>query len=445
MFFQVRNLCYMVSRREKISKQLNVMKEDVFRKQVQVLDQDVYNRIGRRDMLGIVEAHRVKDSVYDQHDHILSLADLFEKRDREDSKAMENDSTTHKPRIKLEGRRQNDRNNTVEESSVPRKRGRKPKCSETMSDIDVMNVTDDGESNLKEVREKVKEEVLETASVSSDFSLSKHTSYSNLRVKDQNKMSPKKIIERVVNKEANMRRDRHSTGRNSGEINGIHKFRKSQLIVSRSMKAKVQAAFEMSSKKRAETNGLCSHAQAKIDRYLKQQKENQYIVSLSNTNSQSSQDSVCVKLNSSSLLKNSRHTRSRRLVESDLDSDATDSLYEPVDGEVSIRSSREASPMRIPRRISPKKRGVSHLALEKRLSDRLNKRRKTESEIESGQEADSESEVSFYGDHTRRTSRRLGRKSDIYDEFSPAPGGLSLVRRDRLSESWTSVSGNAPS
>ena len=73
LLFQVRNLCYMVSRREKIRRHLYVLKEQIFWRQDALLA-DPNQRFGSRETAVICRAHVLQDNIYDCHNRILELA-----------------------------------------------------------------------------------------------------------------------------------------------------------------------------------------------------------------------------------------------------------------------------------------------------------------------------------------------------------------------------------
>lgn len=75
---RVRNLCYMVSRREKLRRQLYNLKQQIFQKQVQLVNSSDLHNFGTRDKKALVGAHRLTGSVYDQPDGILRMARLAE-------------------------------------------------------------------------------------------------------------------------------------------------------------------------------------------------------------------------------------------------------------------------------------------------------------------------------------------------------------------------------
>ncbi|ELU08893.1 hypothetical protein CAPTEDRAFT_225697 [Capitella teleta] len=87
---RVRNLCYMVSRREKVRRQLYRLKEEVFHKQVHFLTEDdsVLSRNGTREFHAVTEAHKLKasESVYDQYDGLLATARYYDRINGEGSK-----------------------------------------------------------------------------------------------------------------------------------------------------------------------------------------------------------------------------------------------------------------------------------------------------------------------------------------------------------------------
>ena len=78
LVLQVRNLCYMVSRREKLRRQLYHLKQQIFEKQVQLVNSSDLHSFATRDKKALVGAHRHTGSVYDQPDGILRMARLAE-------------------------------------------------------------------------------------------------------------------------------------------------------------------------------------------------------------------------------------------------------------------------------------------------------------------------------------------------------------------------------
>lgn len=487
----------MVSRREKISKQLQSLKRDVFFKQVQVIDEDPNGRINKREMSTIIQSHIAKNSIYDLHDKIIEASTAIEKQVTEEKKRLQKEEINQPPikvRIKLQSQRQkpevqlitgeevqpskllkkltdHSNVNKKDNSRANSRRSSSGVLEDTSTDIDVLNVIGEGDlkPDLLEVRSNVKEEVLESAA-SSDLPLPIGGS-SNLKVKDQNKLTPKKLIERTAQKDhvsggqvkAGFERDR------KGEE---HVFRRSQLIVSSDIKDKVHSVLQLSKERRAKINGLCYHAQAKIDRYLKHQKENHLIVSpivsprpnnnSSTTNKISSQNNKHISHLSdgeSPMLHHdnsiARETRSvRRQIESDMDSDINDSvIYEHVDGEVSLRSSRDTTPIRsLDSSVSPGKQSsrkrqssVSRLVTEKLMRG---KNRRLDSENESGQEADSESEICgsedlAHSSHHRRSSRRHSRRFEHVDEDSSqstlSANSRQSTSRSKIAENWVAT------
>ena len=68
----------MVTRREKLRRQLYHFKQQVFEKQVQVVNSSDLHSFGTRDKKAVCGAHRLVDSVYDHHEGILRTARLAE-------------------------------------------------------------------------------------------------------------------------------------------------------------------------------------------------------------------------------------------------------------------------------------------------------------------------------------------------------------------------------
>lgn len=416
----------MVSKREKISKQLARMKEEVFYKQVEVLDQDsISNDIPKQELTSIIQAHKLQNSVYDEHDKIFDLSKVAEKIASAECKNDEEISRVPKARIKLESRRQKPETSLKKFPSLDKERG---SCSE----LDVISLPrGDNETNLKDVRSNVKEEVLETVTSSV---LPKTSTETNLKVKDQNKLTSN--TEKTAKKDRLTRKGKCFSEKEKNQ-KSEHVFHKSQLIVPAEVRDKVNNAFKISRERKAKVNGLCYHAQTKIDKYLLHQKENHLI------SPKSSHNLSCYNVNDS-VSSDFRETRSvRRKLESDMESDGNDSLYEKVDGEVSIRSSRDTTPDRGLQSLSPRKRGVdmSRLATEHLLDKKYRKSNRLDSETESGQEADSESETANESKF-RRSARRRNRRLEQMDDDSSQSTISSTSKsgtRSKIAENWSAT------
>jgi hypothetical protein len=75
---QVRNLCYMVSRREKMRNQFVDVKRSIFMQQVAILRSQAGRCLGARDYKSVVTAHLQSTSVYDRPDEIMRKAKMIE-------------------------------------------------------------------------------------------------------------------------------------------------------------------------------------------------------------------------------------------------------------------------------------------------------------------------------------------------------------------------------
>ena len=90
----------MVSRREKIRKQVYKMKEQIFHKQVAVVRGDRNFQPRTRENQNVTTAHRATNTLYDNPDGILNAARLLERKEREESENLslsEHESVSAKP------------------------------------------------------------------------------------------------------------------------------------------------------------------------------------------------------------------------------------------------------------------------------------------------------------------------------------------------------------
>ena len=145
----------------------------------------------------------------------------------------------------------------------------------------------------------------------------------------------------------------------------------------------------------------------------------------------------------------SPETRSaRRKIESDLESVSSEKRYDNVDGEVSIRSSRDTTPEQEVRPTIKKRKGlgISRIAalneLRKNRLRRESKRDISDSEMSELHDSESEialsdvdSESSFSG---RVTRSKANENADISSVESVASTGR-YKRRSRLSEKWSAA------
>jgi hypothetical protein len=386
----------MVTRREKISKQLSLLKESVFYKLLEVIESD--HHFGKREMANIVKAHRLNNNVYDDHELILSLANSVDEQTK--VQCSQEEQLPGRVRIKLESHRNR---------------------KDSKEDLNVAN-----ETNLKELSNIV------TEAGDNAMALTTVMDNTNLNVKTPNKLSLKRMISKTVSTKDKLLANQKNKKKE-------HIFRKSQLIVPQSIKDKVHNAFRLSREKRSLTNGLCHHAQTKIYRYFSNQKENHLIVSSHHTPN-SSHLNLPV-FNGKTLKSDTRQTRSvKHKIGSDMESDANDSLYEAVDGEVSIRSSRDTTPDRSLDASSPRKRclSVSRLAAERLLHKHYDKRPRLDSE--SGQDADSESDIySPMEGRQLRSLRRHSHRIDPQDEDSSHSNVSIPNRRSKTAEDWVAT------
>ncbi len=118
-FCQVRNLCYMVGRREKIRRQLYRLKEHIFHRQAKLAHAGDVGRPGTRDYSFVMDAHKLpkEESFYDQYDQILNVALRAEDTARFQEMTLLRGERKHdRERIKARVRRQGSK-----ESGLPDK------------------------------------------------------------------------------------------------------------------------------------------------------------------------------------------------------------------------------------------------------------------------------------------------------------------------------------
>lgn len=132
----------MVSRREKVRRQLHRLKEEIFHKQTQLIEEDpaVLARSGTRDHHAVVSAHKMPadESIYDQHDGILTMARLA---DREWLEAVP--QFLNPPRVKSRG------------PGRPPKRDKALKLGESrLADINKKSVSEAGRSGETRVSDE---------------------------------------------------------------------------------------------------------------------------------------------------------------------------------------------------------------------------------------------------------------------------------------------------
>ena len=106
---QVRNLCFMVSKREKIRRSLYAMKEEIFNHQVKLVDQLGENAaVGTRYWNFITSAHKQPQIIYDQYDSIIHTARVHdaeaEKEAQEQSEQLASSSRLG-PKVRKHGNR----------------------------------------------------------------------------------------------------------------------------------------------------------------------------------------------------------------------------------------------------------------------------------------------------------------------------------------------------
>ncbi|XP_064637141.1 protein Jade-3-like [Lineus longissimus] len=86
---RVRNLCYMVSRREKFRRSLYRMKEEIFYKQVEVVDNEV---LTPKELQTVIQANHGED-IYDRPQHVLKMSrGVFDDSQESDHQSGDNDS-----------------------------------------------------------------------------------------------------------------------------------------------------------------------------------------------------------------------------------------------------------------------------------------------------------------------------------------------------------------
>ncbi|KAK2148927.1 hypothetical protein LSH36_474g00032 [Paralvinella palmiformis] len=126
---RVRNLCFMVSRREKIRRSLYAMKEEIFNHQVKLVDQMGENAaVGTRYWNFITCAHKQPQTIYDQHDSIIHIAHILDAvAEREAKEQSEDFASTSRtcPKVRKHGTRDGRRVNRAKRVLLPSAAGHK--------------------------------------------------------------------------------------------------------------------------------------------------------------------------------------------------------------------------------------------------------------------------------------------------------------------------------
>ena len=375
----------------------------------------------------------------------------------------------------------------------------------TTSDENVCEVTapqKDLRSRTKSVAETVSATALERA----PFPLPSTTAIETTAIKTEVKIEPGIFTEdlRLKERQQNIRVSpqrlvagrggrtrRRTTSTQSMEkksiLNGI--LASTSLIVSQDIRNKVQQKLRRNSTRWPYPNGICPHTQKKIDDYYGQQGRSdggnriRSPASLPNSETSRGRRNMVHSSWSASDIAKPQHLsqaqsphrssswqtgqgrltpdtrRSRRRIESDLESEATsDKCSESMDGDINVKSSRETTPDpdTLARRPSSR-RGLNFGggALGKRLAHRL-----AEGSSHGSQDSSPYVEVNSDSDYapsepdsedssayrTRRTRQRISRNVEGFDEASrdsitSSSSGNKYSTRSKLNDSVNQVVG----
>ena len=413
----------MLSRREKIRRQLYQLKEDIFLKQVETINKDTHGRQGKRDKVAVkheplpsVEAMSVDDSLYLDHAGLLRTARLEEEREREDEPTGEESSSSvpgdtqgargkrrirgRPPRNHMTGRGKPVKPKWLLEAvaGIPGtekgKRGKKRSLYEDhQGENKPMEINPAVKPSQRKSRKSlvgedvdgivpldVEAEVVETIGIVGQKNSGENMLCDPVNEDDLSSVNRLKELSTNSNGAWSMRQRTSVMG-----LNG--RYPRSDFIVSEDVRQRVQKNLQR------RRNGIHRDPTEKISEYLQSIKSEGLVIPATNNklsdekpveknstnsspskNSEGSVDIAPIQTSTPNPVIFTLETRNaRRKLESDLDSNASDQ-FENVDDEISIRSSRDTTPdrenMRV-RRLSHKVVDLARLATRRQLHAQL--------------------------------------------------------------------------